>query len=133
MVGAPLGSTETLMQAWISQGLGFCLSQIEQAFDKLFGLDGEPDEYTEFDTSALLRSAHKDRIDALARGIQGGVYSVNEARNMEGLDSVPFGQDVRLQAQNVPLCGGLDRCGSGSTSSASSTGNWQRRCRGLEL
>jgi hypothetical protein len=29
--------------------------------------------------------------------------SPNEARNAEGFDSVEFGDDVRTQAQNVPL------------------------------
>jgi hypothetical protein len=31
----------------------------------------------------------KDRVDALVRGVQGGVFAPNEARKMEGLDSVP--------------------------------------------
>jgi len=103
--GVPLGSTEALMQFWIATGLGFALNHIEEAFDKLFGLEGEPTEYTEFDTSALLRSAMKDRIDALVRGVQGGVFAPNEARNMEGLDSVPYGDEPRVQAQVIPLSG----------------------------
>ena len=40
--GAPLGSTEALMQFWLASGLGFALNHIEQAFDKLFGLSGLP-------------------------------------------------------------------------------------------
>src|SRR5215831_18441937 len=99
----PATSTETLMQFWLSTGLGFCLNHIEQAFDRLFDLRGEPEEYTEFDTSALLRSAQKDRVEALARGVQSGVFAPNEARNMEGLDSVPYGDEPRCQAQVIPL------------------------------
>src|SRR5262245_33853530 len=91
------------MHFWLSTGLGFCLNHIEQAFDRLFDLRGEPEEYCEFDTGALLRSAMKDRIEALVRGVQGGVFAPNEARNMEGLDSVPFGDEPRTQAQVVPL------------------------------
>jgi len=101
--GAPLGSTEALMQFWLATGLGFALNHIEQAFDRLFGLKGEPEEYTEFDTSALLRSNMKDRIEALARAVQGGIYSPNEARAAEDLDAVPHGFEPRLQAQVVPL------------------------------
>jgi hypothetical protein len=101
--GAPLGSTEALMRFWLASGLGFCLNHIEEAFGKLFGLAGQPDEYCEFDTSALLRSDQKDRIDALVRGVQGGVLSPNEARNQEGYDSVPYGDEPRVQAQVVPL------------------------------
>ena len=60
------------MQFWLASGLGFPLNHIQLAFDKLFGLHGEPEDFGEFDTSALLRSAQKDRIGALARGVQGG-------------------------------------------------------------
>jgi HK97 family phage portal protein len=100
---APLGSTDTLMSFWLASGLGFCLNHIEAAFDKLFGLSGVPDDYTEFDTSVLLRSATKDRIEGLARGVQTGIYSPNEARNLEGLNSVEYGDEPRVQQQVVPL------------------------------
>jgi HK97 family phage portal protein len=104
LANTPATSTETLMQFWLSTGLGFCLNHIEQSFDRLFDLKGEPEEYTEFNVDdALLRSARKDRIDALVRGVQGGVISPNEARNQEGYDNVPYGDEPRTQAQVVPL------------------------------
>jgi HK97 family phage portal protein len=96
-------STELLMQSWIATGLGFCLNHIEESFGCFFGLKGQPDEYVEFDTAALLRSAQKDRIDALARGVQGGIYAPNEARQSEGLDRVAYGDEPRVQQQVVPL------------------------------
>ena len=71
------------MQSWIASGLGFALNHIEEAFGVLFELKGQPDEYVEFDTAALLRSAQKERIEALARGVQGGIFAPNEARNMK--------------------------------------------------
>jgi phage portal protein BeeE len=101
--GAPLGATEQLMKSWLASGLGFCLNHVEQAFDRLFGLAGQPGEYTEFDTAALLRSDQKDRIESLARAVQTGILAPNEARNEEGFDSVSFGDEPRTQAQNVPL------------------------------
>jgi HK97 family phage portal protein len=101
--GTPYSSTELLMQAWIAMGLGFALNHVEEAFDMLFQLDGQPDEYIEFSTDALLRSAFKDRIDSLAKGVQGGIFSPNEARNSEGLDSVTDGEEPRVQQQVVPL------------------------------
>jgi HK97 family phage portal protein len=100
---APVGSTEILMQSWIASGLGFALNHIEEAFGLLFDLEGQPDEYVEFDTAALLRSAFKDRIDGLARGVQGGVFAPNEARELEGLKAVPYGDEPRVQQQLVPL------------------------------
>jgi HK97 family phage portal protein len=101
--GAPYGSAELLMQSWIASGLGFCLNHIEEAIGVLFALKGQPDEYVEFDTAALLRSALKDRIEALARAVQGGILAPNEARNTEGYDSVEFGDEPRVQQQVVPL------------------------------
>ena len=101
--GGGAGSAETLMNSWISSGLGFCLNHIEEAIGQAFNLDGVPDEYVEFDTKALLRSNFKDRIEGLVRGVQGGVFSPNEARNAEDLDSVKFGDEPRVQQQVVPL------------------------------
>jgi HK97 family phage portal protein len=101
--GAPLGSTEALMNDWLASGLGFALNHIEEAMGNFFGLRGQPDEYLEFDTSSLLRSNFKDRIEAYARGVQGGIYAPNEARFDEGLPAAPFGDQPRVQQQVVPL------------------------------
>jgi HK97 family phage portal protein len=101
--GTTYSSTELLMQSWIAMGLGFCLNHVEEAFGVLFQLKGQPDEYVEFDTASLLRSAFKERIEGLARGVQGGIYAPNEARNLEGLEAVPFGDEPRVQQQVVPL------------------------------
>jgi HK97 family phage portal protein len=103
--GPTYASTEMLMQAWNSTGLGFALNHIEEALGRLFQLRGVPEEYVEFSTKALLRSAYKDRIEALARGVQGGIYSPDEARAEEELPTVPggFGAEPRVQQQVVPL------------------------------
>jgi HK97 family phage portal protein len=101
--GAPFSSTEALMSFWIATGLDFAINLVEQSFDKLFNLKGDPEEYCEFDSSALLRSAPKDRIEMLVRAVQGGILSPNEARNQEGYDSVEYGDEPRVQQQVVPL------------------------------
>jgi HK97 family phage portal protein len=101
--GTPFASTELLMQSWIASGLGFALNHIEEAFGQLFGLKGQPDEYLELNTAALLRSAHKDRIEAFARGVQGGIYSPNEARAEFELPAAKDGDEPRVQQQVVPL------------------------------
>jgi HK97 family phage portal protein len=99
------GSTEQLMQSWIATGLGFCLNHIEEAFGQLFRLRGMPEEYVEFDTRALLRSAYKDHIEALARGVISGIYSPDEARADADLPEVEggHGKMPRVQQQVVPL------------------------------
>jgi HK97 family phage portal protein len=101
--GPTFGSTEALMRFWIATGLGFALECCEQAFDKLFALKGEPDEYVEFSTDALLRSDFKDRIRGLKEAVTGGIMSPNEARNEEGYDDVKAGDEPRMQQQQVPL------------------------------
>jgi phage portal protein BeeE len=96
-------TTEQLMSDWRAGGLGFCLNHVEEAFDRLFDLRGQPDEYTEFNDTALMRSARKDRIEYLVRGVQGGVFSPNEARAQEDLPAVAYGNEPRVQQQVVPL------------------------------
>ena len=103
-------STELLMQSWIATGLGFTLNHIEEAFGLLFRLKGVPDEYLELDTRALLRSAYRERIEGLARGVISGIYSPDEARAQEDLPAVPggHGAEPRVQQQVVPLSYGSD-------------------------
>lgn len=97
----PMGSTEALMQFWIAGGLGFCLDRVELAFDKLFGLPAY--EYSELDSSVLLRSNLKDKLEAYSRGTISGIYSPNEARAEFELPPAEFGDEPRLQQQCVPL------------------------------
>jgi HK97 family phage portal protein len=101
--GTPFASTEALMQSWIAMGLGFALNHIEVAFDSFFNLFGVPDEYTEFDTRVLLRSALRERVTAYKEGVQGGIFSPNEARAEFELPAVEFGDEPRVQQQVVPL------------------------------
>lgn len=108
--GTTFASTELLMQSWIASGLGFCLNHIEEAFGLLFRLKGVPDEYMELDTRALLRSAYRERMEGLARGVISGIYSPDEARASEDLPAVPggHGKEPRVQQQVVPLSYGTD-------------------------
>lgn len=98
----PFASTEALMSAWKSSGLGFCLNHIEEALGLLFRLKGQPDEYLEFDTSALMRSNFKERMEGWAIATKSGI-GINEFRNAEGYASVEFGDEPRVQQQVVPL------------------------------
>jgi len=101
--GGPTGSTEVLMQNWVNGSLGFALNHIEEAFGNLFNLKGYPQEYLELNTDALLRSLMKDRVEAFARGVQGGIFSPNEARKDFGLKRAKSGDEPRVQQQVVPL------------------------------
>lgn len=101
--GAPLGSTEALMSSWLATSLGFTLNHIEEAFGLLFKLKGQPDEYLEFDTRALLRTAYKDRMEGLAAGVRAAILAPNEAREEDSRAAVPYGDVPRVQQQDVPL------------------------------
>ena len=103
MSNATFNNVENLIGLWLSQGLGFYLEHIETALDRFFALPA--DEYVEFDSDTLMRTAFKDRIDGLTKAITGGLYSPDEARGREGLPPAPdgFGVEPRLQAQVVPL------------------------------
>lgn len=101
MDGATFNNSEVLMQFWKASGLGFLLEHLELSLDKFFGLPAGT--YCELDADALLRSEFKSRIDALVRGVQGGIFAPNEARAMEGLAAVPDGDMPRVQQQLVPL------------------------------
>jgi HK97 family phage portal protein len=103
----PFASTESLMSAWKSRGLGFALNHIEEAFGALFGLRGMTDEYLEFNTDALLRSSFKERVEALSAGTH-RLYTINEARALEGLPAVDGGDEIRVQQQDVPLSYGAN-------------------------
>lgn len=101
--GTPFASTEALMQSWIASGLGFALNHLEEALGLLFRLRGQPDEYVEFSTSALLRSSFKERVEGFAAGVKGGVFTRNEARKDFELPEVEGGDLVYAQQQDVPL------------------------------
>lgn len=110
-IGGPTyASTELLMQSWIATSLGFALNHIEEAFGVLFKLKGQPDEYLELDTSALLRSAFKDMVDALGLGVMRGIYAPDEARARVELPKVVGGHGAmpRVQQQVVPLSYGTE-------------------------
>jgi HK97 family phage portal protein len=109
-------NTEVLMKFWLSTGLGFLLEHVELALDALFELP--QGEWIAFDTDYLQRADFAARIEALVRGIQGGLFAPNEARAREGLPSTAFGDEPRVQAQVVPLSFAAVRPGDSAAPSA---------------
>lgn len=101
--GTPYASTEALMQHWKAQGLGFALNHIEETIGNSFKLGGQPDEYLEFDTSALLRSNFKERVEGWAAGVKGGIFPRNAALADFEMAPVDYGDEVWVQQQDVPL------------------------------
>jgi HK97 family phage portal protein len=95
-------STETLVSAWLAISLGGLIEQFERALDRLFGLDGSRD-WVDLDVTALLRTDLAARMEALSKGVQGGVLTPNDARKREGLSPVDGGDQAFMQKQMVPV------------------------------
>lgn len=98
---ATLNNSETLINFWLSTGLGSLLENLERSLDMAFDLP--EGEYTELDTAALLRTDFMQRVEGYVKGIVGGLYTHNEAREEEGLPPVEFGDQPYIQQQMVPL------------------------------
>lgn len=101
MSNSTLSNAETLVSMWLSISLGSLLENLEQSFTRLFDLPAE--EKIEFDVTGLLRTDFVSRVDGLTRAVQGGVYTINEARKRENLGPVPYGDTPVVQQQMVPL------------------------------
>jgi hypothetical protein len=98
----PFASTEALMQSWKASGLGFALNHIEEAFGQLFKLAGQPEEYVEFDTKALLRRRSRNS-SRLYRRARRPACTPERGRAELELAGVDFGDEPRVQQQVVPL------------------------------
>ena len=99
-----LQGVESLSRYFTNSALGWYIQNWEDALTKFFGLP--PNEEIVFDVeTALLRADMKERAESLAKFIQNGVLSPDEARLREGLPPVEngFGSEPRAQQQLVPL------------------------------
>ncbi len=101
MTGSTFNNAESLMTWFLASGLGFLLESLEQEFARLFSLPFG--RKMEFDTTVLLRSDWKTRMEALGEGSSKGIYALNEARAKEGLPPVDGGDLPMIQQQMVPL------------------------------
>ena len=101
MTNSTLNNVEQLISFWLSVSLSSLLENIEQSMGRLFRLP--PNEKIDFDVTGLLRADFQTRIDGLTKAVQGGLYTVNEARAKENLHAVENGDVPYLQAQMVQL------------------------------
>lgn len=80
------------------------LSRIEQSIRR--SLMSPIDRKTltaEFKVEGLLRGDSQARMTTYATGVQNGIFKRNEVRAWENLPPVEGGDDLTVQAQNVPL------------------------------
>jgi HK97 family phage portal protein len=103
MSKATFRNVESLMRVFYTSSLRFYLEHLENALNRLFELDGVS-EYVEFDIEAgLLRGDFEQRMNGLTKGVQGGIFSPNEAREREELPPKSGGDEIYLQRQMVPV------------------------------
>lgn len=99
---ATFSNVESLTRFYLQSCLGFYVDHVEDSLTRFFNLP--PDEHISFDLDqALLAGDFKERMDALGRGVQNGIFAPNEARARESLPPVEFGDEPRVQQQLVPL------------------------------
>jgi HK97 family phage portal protein len=99
-VGA--NSVATLIGQFKAGSLLYVAELIEFNLESLFNMDHYVDT-VRFDLENVARADFETEINTLSKATQNGIYSPNEARNRVGLDSVPYGDEPRVQAQNVRL------------------------------
>ena len=96
-------TAEASQRDFVTRSLGFYIEHIEASLDALFGFDGRT-ESIEFDVEGgIMRPEYNARIEGLSKGIQGGLFSPNEARASEGKESKEGGDDLFMQRQMVPI------------------------------
>lgn len=101
--GTSFNNVGNMQKMFIASALGFWLEHIENAMNKLFGFDGVTN-YMEFDIErGLMRPDMETRMGALAKGVQGGIYAPNEARQKENLGPVEGGDEAFMQRQMTPV------------------------------
>ena len=96
-----LSSSENIMRIWISSGLGFILRTLESELNILFNLPSN--EKIEFDDNILLTPSYKDKIDGLAKAVQGGLMTINEARKNFSLEPKEDCDQPLVQMQMVEV------------------------------
>ena len=103
MTDAKYATVEAMLRHFHGTCLGFYMDHIASALTRFFELP--PNESIELDyESVILRSVGlEDRMRAFKEGVQGGILTPNEARAKDRSPPVPFGDQVRLQQQMVPL------------------------------
>lgn len=98
---AATGSTEALINFWLATGLGALVENLECSLERAF--DMGINERVDFKVDSLLRIDFKTRMDGLSKGVQGGIYTIDEAREREQLPKVDGGDQVFLQRQMTPV------------------------------
>lgn len=97
-------AVEQIIDGWHKLSVGPMLVNLQQAIRKrVLSARQRATMTVEFSHDALLRGNIKDRFAVYREGTQGGILSINEARQLENLPPKPGGDELRVQAQMTPI------------------------------
>lgn len=94
-------NVEALNQQYYAQCLQVLIESLELCLTE--GLELSGSYAIEFDLGGLLRMDSVQKMDAATKGVVGGIYSPNEARQQFNLPPVSGGETPYLQQQNYSL------------------------------
>lgn len=122
-VGDPpsYNNIESLDLQYLSQCLQVQIEGMEMCLNEAFEM--KADEGIELDLDMLLRMDSKTKIETLKSGVDGGIYTPNEARMRMDLKPLKGGDTVYLQQQNYPMEQLAEREAPANTLNPTRTGN----------
>lgn len=87
------GSIEQNQLHFLKHALAPIVTAIEAAMDRAMLLESEKDNgyFFRFDTSEIVRTTEKERVDSVVAGLQGGLFTINEARAKFDLPAIDEG------------------------------------------
>lgn len=95
---------ESLIDGFLKVNLGPQLVNLQQAIRKRVLTAAQRARYSiEFSADALLRATLEKRIELYGKAINGGIYSPNEARQLENLPPEKGGDQLLIQGAMIPL------------------------------
>jgi len=92
------GSLEQNQLHFLKHTLAPIIVAMESSMDRALLLESEKDSgyFFRFDTSELVRSTEKERVDTVVSAVQGGLFTINEGRAKFDLPAIENGDDVLL-------------------------------------
>lgn len=95
---------DSLLEGFVKFNLGPFLVNLQQAVRKRVLTAAQRARYTvEFSADALLRASLEKRIELYGKAINTGIYSPNEARQLENLPPEKGGDQLLVQGAMIPL------------------------------
>lgn len=102
---ATLANIEHLARQFLDRTITPIIELFEDALERVLLTEAERDAgfEIEFDTSNFVRADVAARFAAYKSGIESGIYTLNEARDREGLAPVDGGDQPMRSVQTLPL------------------------------